>query len=120
MFLPLVVGDDNGDGEADFDEIGIFLEAEGAYTYDETLNVYIENAVIGKGMRDEKSAEMVRIMMTNRSFDLTHAFSFPSIASNYAACVIGKANFASAAKKLERNFNKSAAKIVKELEANLD
>ena len=120
LFLPLVVGDDNGDGRQDFDEIGIFLEAEGAYTYDDTLNVYIENAVIGKGMRDEKSAEMVRIMMTNRSFDLTHAYNFPSIASNYAACVTGKANFASAAKKLERNFNKSAGKIVKEIESNLD
>lgn len=120
LFLPLVVGDDNGDGRPDLDEIGIFLEAMGAYTYDDTLNVYIENAVIGKGMRDEKSAEMVRIMMTNRSFDLTQAFSFPSISSNYAACITGKANFVSAAQKLMRSFNKSAGTIVKALEANLD
>jgi ABC-type glycerol-3-phosphate transport system substrate-binding protein len=120
LFLPLVIGDDNGDREPDFNEIGIFLEAQGAYTYDETLSVYIENAVIGKGMRDEKSAEMVRIMMTNRSFDLTCAYNFPSIASNYAACVTKDGNFASTAKKLERNFNKSANKIVDEIEKNLE
>ena len=120
LFLPLLVGDDNGDREPDFNEIGIFLEAQGAYTFDNTLGIYIENAVIGKGMRDEQSAEMVRIMMTNRSFDLTHAYSFPSISSNYAGCVTNNSNFASIAKKLERNFNKSAEKIVREIEKNLD
>ena len=31
--------------------LGIFLEAQGAYTYDHTLGVYIENAVIGKGIQ---------------------------------------------------------------------
>ena len=50
--------------------------------------MYIENAVIGKGMHDEKSAEMVWIMMTNRSFDLTQAYSFPSISSNFANCIV--------------------------------
>ena len=120
LFLPLVIGDDNGDREPDFNEIGIFLEAQGAYTYDETLNIYIENAVIGKGMRDEKSAEMVRIMMQNRSFDLTQAYNFPSISSNYANCVVTTGNFASTAKKMERNFNKYSDKIVKEIEKNLD
>ena len=59
-------------------------------------------------------------MMTNRSFDLTHAYSFPSISSNYAGCVTNNSNFASIAKKLERNFNKSAEKIVREIEKNLD
>ncbi|MBO7403459.1 MAG: extracellular solute-binding protein [Clostridia bacterium] len=120
LFLPLIVGDDNGDREEDFNEIGIFLEAQGAYTFDNTLNVYIENAVIGKGMRDEKSAEMVRIMIQNRSFDLTQAYNFPSIAANYAACVISNGNYASVAKKMERNFNKSAQKIVAEIEDHLD
>ena len=120
LFLPLIVGDDNGDREEDFNEIGIFLEAQGAYTFDSTLNVYIENAVIGKGMRDEQSAEMVRIMIQNRSFDLTQAYNFPSIASNYAACVTTSGNYASVAKKMERNFNKSAQKIVAEIEEHLD
>ena len=120
LFLPLVVGDDNGDREPDFNEIGIFLEAQGAYTYDNTLSVYIENAVIGKGMRDEKSAEMVRIMMQNRSFDLTQAYNFQSLSSNFASCVIKDSNYASAAKKMEKNFNKAAQRIVKEIESHLD
>lgn len=120
LFLPLVIGDDNGDREDDFNEIGIFLEAQGAYTFDNTLNVYIENAVIGKGMRDEKSAEMVRIMMQNRSFDLTQSYNFPSVTSNYANCVTTTGNYASVAKKMERNFKKFAQKIVDEIEEHLD
>ena len=76
--------------------------------------------MIGKGMHDEKSAEMARIMMTNRSFDLTQAYSFPSISSNFANCIVQNGKFASTSKKLERNFNKAAQKIVAEIEKNLD
>ncbi|MBQ5354251.1 MAG: hypothetical protein IIU08_00090, partial [Clostridia bacterium] len=79
LYLPTVVCDANGDGKQDYDEIGIFLEAEGAYTYDHTLDVYLETTVIGKGMRDEKSADMVRLMMKNRSFDLCEAFSLHDV-----------------------------------------
>ena len=77
--IAAVLTDVNGDGRQDYDEIGAFLEAMGAYTYDNTLDVYLENTVIGKGMRDERSADMVRLMMKNRSFDLGEAFSLHDV-----------------------------------------
>ena len=120
LFLPLVVGDGNRDGEEDFDEIGIFFEAMGAYTYDETLDVYLENTVIGKGMRDEQSANVVRIMMTNRSFDLCEAFGFQSVMDAYVSCVVSGKGFASAAQKIERSFVKTSGKIVDEIMEHMD
>ena len=119
LFLPLVVGDDNGDGEQDFDEIGIFLQAMGAYTFDVTLNVYIENTVIGKGMRDEKSAEMVRIMMTNRSFDLCEAFGLQTFLDAYQACIVNNSRYASTAEKVSKNFNKLTQKLVDAMRKNI-
>ncbi|MBR4206513.1 MAG: extracellular solute-binding protein [Clostridia bacterium] len=120
LYLPISVGDDNRDGEMDFDEIGLFLQAVGAYTYDETLDVYINSAVIGKGMRDQKSAEMVRLMMTNRSFDIGQSFSFPSILESYKMCIQSNGKYASTAKKIESAFKKAASKTMKEIENNLD
>jgi hypothetical protein len=115
LFLPLVVGDDNGDSKPDFDEIGIFLQAMGAYTYDETLDVYIESTVIGKGMRDEQSANIVRIMMTNRSFDLCEAFGFHSVMDAYLSCVIADKGFGSIAQSVGKNFEKTSGKMVDEI-----
>jgi len=110
-----VVGDDNGDSKPDFDEIGIFLQAMGAYTYDETLDVYIESTVIGKGMRDEQSANIVRIMMTNRSFDLCEAFGFHSVMDAYLSCVIADKGFGSIAQRVGKNFEKTSGKMVDEI-----
>lgn len=115
LFLPIVIGDDNRDGDADYNEVGIFLQAVGAYTLDITLDEYIENAVIGKGMRDQNSADMVRIMMQNRNFDLTQAFSFPNMASGLYTCIKNNSGYASVGKKLERSFGKLSDKIVDEV-----
>ncbi len=115
LFLPVVVGDDNRDGDGDFNEIGIFLQAVGAYTLDVTLDEYIENAVIGKGMRDQNSADMVRVMMQNRNFDLTQAFSFPNMSSGFYSCIVSNSGYASVGKKLERAFGKLSDKIVEEV-----
>ena len=115
LFLPLVIGDDNGDRWPDFDEIGIFLEAVGAYTYDDTLSVYIENAVIGKGMRDERSADMVRLMMKNRSFDLGEAFSLHDVMDIYRLAVIKGEGLASSEQKALKMFTKMTEKIVKKI-----
>jgi hypothetical protein len=115
LYLPTVVCDTNGDGVQDYGEIGIFLEAEGAYTYDITLDVYLENTVIGKGMRDEKSADMVRLMMKNRSFDLCEAFSLHDVMDIYRGCVIKNEGLASGEAKAEKMFNKLTEKIVKKI-----
>lgn len=115
LFLPTVVCDSNGDGRQDYDEIGIFLEAMGAYTYDITLDVYIENTVIGKGVRDQKSADMVRLMMTNRSFDLCEAFSLHTIMDIYRNCIISGTGLASKEKASRKMFEGLTKKIVEKI-----
>ena len=112
LYLPTVVCDANGDGRQDYDEIGAFLEAMGAYTYDSTLDVYLENTVIGKGMRDERSADMVRLMMKNRSFDLGEAFSLHDVMDIYRLAVIKGKGLASSEQKAEKFFNRLTSKIV--------
>lgn len=120
LFLPLDVGDDNKDGKDDYDEIGIFLEAMGAYTFDVTINEYLERAVIGKGMRDQNSVDMVRSMVQNRSFDLGYAFGLTNIHNTLASCIQANSKYASAAKKMEKSFQNSAKKIIDEIKDHLE
>jgi hypothetical protein len=116
LFLPIVVGDDNGDGKGDYDEIGYFLQAVGSYSRDVTKEVYVENAVIGKGMRDENSAEAVRYMMANLGYDLDQYYGLSGILSGYGNAIMANANYASTAKSLEKQFNKLTGKIVEAVE----
>ena len=116
LYLPTVVCDSNGDGQQDYGEIGTFLEAMGAYTLDETLNVYLENTVIGKGMRDEKSADMVRLMMKNRSFDLCEAFGLHDVMDVYHGCIVKNEGMASGEAKAKKMFDRLTEKIVKKIQ----
>ena len=116
LFLPIVVGDDNGDGKGDYDEIGYFLQAVGSYSRDVTKEVYVENAVIGKGMRDVNSAEAVRFMMANLGYDLDQYYGLSGILSGYGNAIMANANYASTAKSLEKQFNKLTGKIVEAVE----
>ncbi|MBR5366340.1 MAG: extracellular solute-binding protein [Clostridia bacterium] len=116
LFLPVVVGDDNGDGKGDYDEIGYFLQAVGSYSRDVTKEVYVENAVIGKGMRDQNSAEAVRYMMAHLGYDLNQYYGLTSILQGYGDSIMANANYASKAKALEKQFAKLTGKIVEAIE----
>lgn len=112
IFLPIVVGDDNGDGKQDYAEIGAFLQAVGAYTYDITKEVYIDNAVIGKGARDANSAEMVRHLLENKGFCLGQTYSFDMILTATYNSIVANSRFASAARAVEKQFVKIADNTV--------
>lgn len=115
LFLPVDIGDDNGDGEDDYNELGVFLEAIGAYTYDAVLVEYTEHAVVGKGMRDQNSVEVFWDMITRRSFDLMQSFTFPNIGTAFYNSVVAGSSFASSAKRLTSAFDKSAKKVVEDI-----
>lgn len=119
LYLASAVGDDNGDGEADYSEIGLFLQAIGAYTYDFTMEEYTEKAVIGKGLRDEKSVEIFKIMIQNRSFCMSRAFNFQAIVDGYRKAVINGANYVSSAESMRKHFDSKAAQILEEINKNL-
>jgi len=104
LFLPIVVGDDNGDGKQDYAEIGAFLQAVGAYTYDFTKEVYVNSTVIGKGARDANSAEMVRHLLANKGYCLGQTYSFSMILTAVTNSIIANARFASAARAVEKPF----------------
>ena len=108
LFLPIVVGDDNGDGKQDYAEIGAFLQAVGAYTYDFTKEVYVNSTVIGKGARDANSAEMVRHLLNNKGYCLGQTYSFDMILTAVRNSIIANARFASAARAVEKQFLKLA------------
>lgn len=116
LFLPVVVGDDNGDGKQDYDEIGTFLEAVGAYTYDVTKEIYVENAVIGKGTRDEASADMVRYMINNVGYCLGQSYGFSAILMGCSGAISANANYASIARALSKQFTRLAAKTVESIQ----
>lgn len=117
FFLPIDVGDDNGDGQDDYAEIGLFLEAIAAYTYDYTLPEYIENAVIGKGLRDQNSVTVFREIIQNRNFDLLHAFTFTGVSDAFCEAMKAGEGFASAAMKISKVFNRTAKKLVEIIES---
>lgn len=94
--------------------LGTLIEAMSADTHDNVLNVYINKAVIGKGVRDQQSAELMRIMMTRRSYDLCYAFGLDAVISNFGAA-LSKGQYSSAANRLKNVFNKDITKIMEKL-----
>ncbi len=117
MYLPIDIGDDNGDGQDDYAEIGIFLEAIAAYTHDYTLPEYTESAVIGKGLRDQNSVTVFRELIQHRAFDLNQAFSFSSqLDDAFSQAMLNGGTFASSAQKVSKIFDKAAVKIVEAIQ----
>ena len=98
----------------DDERLGTLIEALAAYTYDNILDVYINRSVIGKGLRDEQSAELLREFIKVRAFDLGYAFN---VKNPMEAYVIGvtTGNYASAQKRTEKVFQKNIEKTVKAL-----
>ncbi|MBR5679176.1 MAG: extracellular solute-binding protein, partial [Clostridia bacterium] len=98
----------------DDERVGTLLEALAAYTYDNVLDDYINKTVIGKGARDEQSAELLRKFMTIRAYDLCYAIAVYAPIDAYGLGVT-KGNYASAQQRQEKVFAKSTAKIVNAL-----
>lgn len=90
------------------------MEAMAADTHDNVLDIYINKAVIGKGVRDEESANLMRILMTKRSYDLCYAFGLDAVISNFGAA-IKKGQYSSAASRLKNLFKKDIGKIMDKL-----
>lgn len=99
---------------SDTERLGALLEALGAYTYDNILDIYINRAVIGKGARDQESATLLRYYITIRAFDLTYAFGLDSIRSSFATAA-SKGSYASTEEKMEKSFNKTLKKSLEAL-----
>ena len=98
----------------DTGRMGTLLEALAAYTYDNVLDDYITKTVIGKGARDEQSAQLLRKFMTIRAFDLCYAFNVFAPIEAYGMGVTN-GNYASAQTRQSKVFAKTVAKSVEAL-----
>lgn len=94
---------------------GLILEAVAADTYDEVLPIYIEKSVIGKGLRDANSAEMLRTMITHRAYDVAYSYGMESTAVNAYSSSVLKNNFASTFKRYESKIRKETEKYIDKL-----
>ena len=98
----------------DTERIGTLLEALAAYTYDNILDDYINKTVIGKGARDEQSAQLLREFIKIRAFDLCYAIADYTPIEAYGTGV-KTGNYASAEKRSSKVFIKNTTKIVEAL-----
>jgi len=115
--LPRDIGDDNEDGVDDYAEIGQFLQASGAYTYDVLIDIYKEKNVVGKGLRDERSAEMFYEMINMRSTEFCawflQGYGFNTTINTQTDILEGKStnSYASAAQIHMKKFNAMAKRL---------
>ena len=104
MFIPSDVKDQ--------DCVATAIELLAAYTYDVVIDNYINRSVVGKGTRDQQSAEIVRGMFERRAFDLEEALNI-DIAGAAWGTAIRRGTYASMAKTVEKQFNKYFFSAVK-------
>jgi len=117
LILPKDIGDDNQDGVDDYAEIGIFLQAIGAYTHDVLVDIYKEKNVVGKGLRDEHSAEMFYEMINMRCTEMcawyfqSYGFSATVNAQTDILEGVSDSSYASAAQTHNKKFVKMAERL---------
>ena len=91
--------------------ISTVIELMASYTYDVVMDNYIERSVIGKGTRDQQSAEIVRELFKRRVFDLEEGLNI-EVASSAWEKVIRLGTYASMAKALEKAFQRAFFRAV--------
>lgn len=99
------------------ERLGTVMEAWAADSYDTLMTPYFEYAVIGKGARDENSANMLRIMREIRAYDLCYVFGTKK---GIAAWTLGLESntYASSNAKFKATVNKTVAKAIEALTAD--
>lgn len=93
------------------DNVGIIVEALAAYSYDYIIEDYITRAVIGKGARDQESADIIRDIMDKRAYDIKSAFGITSVDFAWENS-IKKGTYVSMEKTVEKAFRRSVDKAL--------
>lgn len=89
----------------DIGRLSTILDALGAYSYDYVVPNYISKAVIGKGARDQQSADIIRDMMERRYYDITYAFGLDIVIDGWIRAVEGDM-YASLEGRMQKAFDR--------------
>ncbi|MCL2517996.1 MAG: hypothetical protein FWF15_05480 [Oscillospiraceae bacterium] len=96
-----------------FDITGHVLEAMGFYSQQYVTPAYIDTTVFNKTLRDDDSAEMMRIIMDNRYYDLAYLYDWGGIYNLFPRMVGEKKTaFASEFAKIETKMQTEIDKTV--------
>lgn len=85
--------------------IGVILECLGAYSYRDLIPAYYEVNIRGKQTRDEESIEMLDIMLSNISGDLSLVYGWGGLTNVYLTAVKSGMEIASTFEKIEKKIN---------------
>ena len=98
----------------DDERLATLIEDLAADTYDNVLSVYIDKAVIGKGVRDQESAELLREFISKRAYDMCYAFDLGTPIEAYGSALKNN-GYASAQTRYERVFAKGISNAMSKL-----
>ncbi|NLZ35929.1 MAG: hypothetical protein GX897_00410 [Clostridiales bacterium] len=104
----------------DIDRTGIIIESLAADTYDHVLDIYFEKAVIGKGTRDENSADMMRDMITRRAYDISYAYGLRGTSVNAYTNAVKASSYTSIGARFISAFEKKAEKNLEKILEGFD
>ncbi len=108
--LPITVGDP--------ERAGSVLQSLAILSDYYITPAYYDITITGKGLRDEKSAEMLDIILGSTVYDLARMYDWGSIASGIINNIIAKKEFASFYAKREKSVIKGLEKTLKAFESN--
>lgn len=90
------------------EDVGTIIEAFASYAYDYIIEDYIQKAVIGKGTRDQESADVIRSVMDKRAYDVKFAFGIQNLNMAWEKAV-KKGSYASVEQSMQASFEKSVS-----------
>ncbi len=97
---------------------GHVMDAMGYYGQELITPAYIETTVLDKALRDDDSAEMVNLILSNRVYDLAEFYDWGTIFTTFSQLATNtKAQFASQYAKIEKRVISAIEKTIEEIEA---
>ncbi|MCI8388363.1 MAG: hypothetical protein HFE63_07880 [Clostridiales bacterium] len=95
---------------------GNVIEAMGYGAQHYITPAFIDNTVLSKAVRDDDSADMVRLILDTQIFDLAYMFNWGSVRTVFSVmCNNNQTNFASQYAAIEGNVQSALAKTLEEM-----
>ncbi len=99
----------------DEERLGTILESLAAYTYDYVIEDYVNKAVVGKGARDQQSAQIIRDTLGRRYYDPADAWDI-STANDAWENAVNKGTYSSVFAKAEKMVKLGLNNILNKLD----